>query len=311
MNNSVVPTSEKPTVKIVDVSARDGLQNINNPLPTEQKLQLIQALINCGIRSLEAGAFVSATKVPQMADTPQIADALAANVVADVFFLIPNLRGLELAQQHHVNNWVLTISASEKHNQANINRSIEQSIDILRSIAKQATINSKLTVSLSACWDCPFDGAMDSAHVQDIIEQIVTTLHDCRAQQCALNLADTTGKAAPDKVYALFNTVMETHPNTTIEWGLHAHNTYGLGTANAYAAWCAQVRRFEGSIAGMGGCPFAPNATGNTATEELVYLFESMGVYTNIDLKKLLKLARQMATIDGVKSNSALHHVKL
>ena len=285
-------------VHLVDVAPRDGLQGVKPMVPTKRKLELINQLLAVGINTLEAGSFVHPAMVPQMQDSPKIANTLAGSS-ANIYFLIPNLKGFEIANQHRVDKLVFTVSASAKHNMANVKQSIDQSLTSLQKIIHHLKAGDAFTLSLSACFDCPFDGKMPPSQVLDLVGKLVDMMQD-NTITWAINLADTTGKGTPDAVHKLCQDITTKYATTPIEWGFHGHDTYGHGIANAYAAWCSGIRRFEGSIGGIGGCPFAPGASGNTATEDLVYLFENMGIRTGTDWPGLLKLANATAAIDGV-----------
>lgn len=293
---------------IVDVATRDGLQGVNTAVPTAHKIQLIKDLVACGVRTLEGGAFVNPAQVPQMRDSVVIATETNA-LAADIYFLVPNPKGFHLATAAGVDKWVFTLSASEKHNQSNVKQTIAQSLRALNDIITDAPPRGALTISLSAALDCPYDGAMPLEKVLSLVNNVVQRLRrdDLRY---AINLADTTGRAAPDKTHRLFDDVRTHFAASPIEWGFHGHDTYGLGIANAYAAYCGGARRLEGSAGGIGGCPFAPGATGNTASEDLVYCFENMGIHTGIDLDKLVPVANAFANINGVIAGGTIRHLK-
>ena len=232
------------TVHVVDVAARDGLQGVKPWLNTPKKLELIHSLASAGIQTIEAGAFVHPQWVPQMRDSDLIATQLSQAISAgsaqhetkqnnsnastnqcNYYFLIPNLKGFERSRSVDVDKWVFTISASAQHNQANINQSIDQSCqdlaDIILRLPANSAANSALTVSISACFDCPFTGTMSMNAVVDLIGRIVELMQSSRVRW-AINLADTTGKASAEAVNQLFTQVLKQylHHPVAIEWGV-------------------------------------------------------------------------------------------
>lgn len=246
-------------VELVEVGPRDGLQSIDQFVPTEKKIALIHALYDAGYRRIEIGSFVSPRAVPQMSDIEAVVEAVARSPGLRASVLVPNLKGAERAAAAGVKEIVYVCSASETHNLKNVHRSIEQSLAELSRVVASADIG--LRFSVATAFDCPFEGQTPEAHVLTLIERVLTL-----APAVELCLCDTNGRAMPDHVERLFRTARERFSEPQITWAFHAHDTYGLGVANAVAAYRAGVRIFDGSVAGLGGCPFAPGATGNVAS---------------------------------------------
>lgn len=283
-------------VEIVEVGPRDGLQPIPTFVPTGTKVELIRRLVAAGVRRLEIGSFVSPKAVPQMADMAEVVarlgplDRLGARAIA----LVPNRKGAELAIQAGVRELEYVVSMTESHNRSNVRRSVQESIDDFRAIVAAAP-DLRLRVGLSCSFDCPFEGRTPEEPVLRNIEKLLAIRTDIE-----LVLADTTGLALPQHVAGLAARCLATFPEAGA-WAFHGHDTGGFGIANAFAAFDAGIRTIDGSIAGLGGCPFAPGATGNVATEDVVYAFERAGVATGIDLERLLDVADFAATLpDGV-----------
>jgi len=287
----------RQAVEIVDVSLRDGLQSLPSFVPTEQKIALLQNLCHAGLRRIEATSFVSQTALPQFSDASEILSAAKAigGLIAQV--LVPTARHAERALKSGADHLAFVLSVSESHNRSNVRRSPVESIAEFRLIAAMlpASENQSLRVSLATAFDCPFDGSVDSDATLRLLEQLVQVAPDAE-----IALSDTTGRAPPTRVRSLFEVAREKFGQCG-GWAFHGHDTYGLGTANAYAAWTAGVNVFDASTAGLGGCPFAPNATGNVATEDVAWMFEAMGVSTGIDLTKLLGIATELGAIPGAQ----------
>jgi hydroxymethylglutaryl-CoA lyase len=285
-------------VEIVEVGPRDGLQAIPTPVPTEVKLELIRGLIGAGVRRLEIGSFVSPKHVPQMADMTELAGRLGrAPEGVRYIALVPNLKGAELAVAAGLREIAYVVSCTESHNQSNVRRPIADSVAEFREIAALAPV---LRVGLSCSFDCPFEGRTPESAVLGLAERLLAARADIE-----LELADTTGMATPDHVLALSRAVLDRFPGT---WAFHGHDTAGFGVANVLAAHASGIRIFDASIAGLGGCPFAPGATGNVATEDVVYAFERQGIATGIDLRRLLEVAERAAALPEATTGG---HVRL
>lgn len=285
-------------VELVEVGPRDGLQNLPVPTPNAIKVELIQRLIDAGYTHLEIGSFVSPKAIPQMAD---MADLVAQagpfdGVTAEV--LVPNTRGARLALAAGIRDLIFVVSVSDSHNHSNVRRSRAASIADFRAMLAEIdpTADLSLRIGLATSFDCPFEGTTPDKAVMDTIEQLLNI-----RQGLKFNLSDTTGMALPDHVTRLAHQAL-TAFGKDARFGFHGHDTSGFGVANVLAAMDGGIRSFDGSIAGLGGCPFAPGATGNTASEDIVYMLERLGVPTGIDLEKLLETADFAAAIAGAQS---------
>ncbi len=290
------------TVEIVEVGPRDGVQSVATWIPTERKVALIEALIAAGVRRLEVGSFISPKAIPQMRDAEAVVTALGPHPGVRKMALVPNIKGAERAIAAGVDEIIFVISMSEAHNQTNVRRPIAQSMEELRLLLEEVDADGrlKMRIGLATSFDCPFDGRVDEAAVLANIERIVAI-----REGMELVLSDTTGMAIPAHVGELARTCLDRFGEVA-SFGFHGHDTAGFCVANVLAALEAGIRIFDGSVAGLGGCPFAPGATGNVATEDLVYLFHRMGFETGIDLTRYLdacELAKALP--DGVTGGHA------
>jgi hydroxymethylglutaryl-CoA lyase len=274
-------------VLISEVGPRDGLQNVKATMPTANKRAWLDALHRAGLREIEVGSFVPARLLPQMADVSDVVRHALALPGWTVMALAPNLRGAEAALQAGVHKLTLPVSASEAHSLANVRKTradmlqeIARVIDMRKRIAPQARIE----VGLSTAFGCTLQGPVPA----DEVVRMAAALANAGVDE--IGLSDTTGMANPAQVRQLFDRVRAEIGERT--GAAHMHNTRGLGLANCLAAYDAGVRTFDSSQGGLGGCPYAPGASGNVVTEDLVFMFESMGISTGIDLE-LLMAARQ------------------
>lgn len=277
----------KDKVWITDVGPRDGFQNVKNFIDTETKLAIIDGLYQAGLRAIEITSFVSPRAIPQMADAEEVARAVIARYPKlKAIALIPNLRGAKNAWNAGIREVVCVISASEAHNKANINRTIEDSLSGLYEII-QAFPDLNVRLDVATAFGCPFAG--------DVPEENVLRLMEKAAQLGVreITLCDTIGVGNPVQVQSLLKAVQETFPELGVV--LHFHNTRGMGLANIYAALEMGITDFETSVGGLGGCPFAPGSEGNTATEDTVHMLQRMGCDTGIDLRKLLDTVQYTA----------------
>jgi hydroxymethylglutaryl-CoA lyase len=282
---------------INDVAVRDGFQIEKQFVPTATKIELVNQLSRTGLHKIEVTSFVSAKAVPALADADEVLAGIERVPGVVYVALIPNIRGAQNAaaarrKPDEVNG---VVSASETHNRANINRTHAESLAEMPTMVKVAhDAGIRITMSLSTTFGCPFEG-----HVpEDVVFSFVERFHEMGFD--GISLADTTGMANPRQVGDLTARVLERFPapNETF-YTLHFHNTRGMGLANVVAGLEAGVRSFDGSIAGLGGCPFAPGATGNICTEDMVNMLEDMGYDTRVDLAKLLAVARRVPVIVG------------
>ena len=282
---------------INDVAVRDGFQIEPRFVPTPTKVELIDHLSRTGLHKIEVTSFVSPKLVPALADANEVLSGIERVPGVLYVALVPNVRGTQNAaatpkKPDEVN---AVVSASETHNRANINRTHEQSLTELPTMVKVAhEAGMKITMSLSTTFGCPFEGRVAEDAVLGFVEKFRTLGFD------GISLADTTGMANPRQVEELARQVLERFPppNDTY-YTLHFHNTRGMGLANVLAGIRAGVHSFDGSISGLGGCPFAPGATGNICTEDMVNMLEDMGFDTRVDLAKLIACARRVPAIVG------------
>jgi hydroxymethylglutaryl-CoA lyase len=289
------------SVTISEVAPRDGLQSIGPLVPTATKIALVRALHAAGLRRMEVGSFVSPRAVPQMADTAAVlADALTLPGL-ECTVLVPNRKGFDAALAAGAHRLGLFMSATESHNKANLNRSREESFAELASIIRDTPAGTRLRFNLSCVFHCPFEGVVPEAMALDWVTR-AAALHP----GMEIALADTTGNASPDQVGRLFAAAASHGPERL---AFHGHDTYGMGVANVAAAHAAGCRVIDSAAGGLGGCPFAPGATGNVATEDVAWLFRRMGVATGIDVKALLAAADFAAAIPGAQPGGRLRVV--
>jgi hydroxymethylglutaryl-CoA lyase len=274
-----------------EVGPRDGLQN-EDPVPTAAKVALIDALSGTGVGRIEAVSFVHPKAIPQMADAAEVWSAVTQNPDVRYSALVPNLTGAERALAAGFREIEVVVSASDTHNRKNINRSTEESLDDIAAIldlvhAQGATCQ----VIVSTAWGCPYEGDVPVERVVGVASRAVRDGAD------GLSYGDTTGMATPSRVTRLVGETRSTLPETGLN--LHFHNTRGTGLANVLAALELGVSDFDASVGGLGGCPYAPGATGNIATEELVHMVEDMGVDTGVDLEAMIAAAAEAERIVG------------
>ncbi|HUL96313.1 MAG TPA: hydroxymethylglutaryl-CoA lyase [Usitatibacter sp.] len=282
---------------INDVAVRDGFQIEKSFVPTATKVEVINQLSRTGLHKIEVTSFVSPKAVPALADANDVLAQIDRVPGVVYVALVPNLRGVRdaTAARRKPDEVNAVISASETHNRANINRTHEQSLAELPAMVKAAhAAGLKITMSLSTTFGCPFEGRVH----EDVVYDFVARFRDAGLD--GISLADTTGMANPRQVLELTGNVMSRFPppNETY-YTLHFHNTRGMGLANVVAGIEAGVRSFDGSVSGLGGCPFAPGATGNICTEDMVNMLEDMGYDTRVDLAKLLAVARRIPAVVG------------
>ncbi|MCA0900860.1 hydroxymethylglutaryl-CoA lyase [Microbulbifer agarilyticus] len=277
-------------VLINDVGPRDGLQNQQRVLRVEQRVQIIRGLLNAGVRSVEAGAFVSPKAVPAMAHTDQVLAGITGDSGVDRQVLIPNAKGYELARNAGANTVVLVICATETMNQRNVRMSVEDSLAQAQGIFQAAQADGIRAVGcIAVAWQCPFEGATDPGKVMDLAGQLFEFGAD------DVNIADTIGAANPMVVSSLMGALAREYGAQRL--ACHFHDTRALALGNIYAALDAGVRKFDSAIGGIGGCPFAPGATGNAASEDVVMLLEQMGFDTGIDLTALMEVGNMVGSM--------------
>ncbi len=271
-------------VTICEVGPRDGLQNERVNVPTAGKIRLIEALAEAGIRVMEATSFVSPKWIPNLADAEDALAGVRRREGVTYGALVPNLKGLERALAAKVDEVVIFMSASESHNQKNINKNIAQALQMYREVVARAKdAGLRLKAALSTCFGCPYEGDVNPSVVVRISEALIAMGVD------EVGISDTTGMANPRQVHAVVSQVAERIPLERLS--LHFHDTRGAGLANVLAGLEAGVTVYDGSVGGLGGCPYARGASGNIATEDLVHMLHEMGIKTGVDLLKLIECA--------------------
>jgi len=272
-----------PEVLISEVGPRDGLQSVKATMPTADKFKWIDALVAAGLREIEVCSFVPAKLLPQMADAAEVVRHALQYPGVTVMALVPNLRGAEGALKSGVHKLTIPCSASEAHSLANVRKSRKDMVEEVRAIVRlrdEIAPGVKIEAGLSTAFGCTIQGEVTDDDVVWMAEQVVAAGVD------EAGLSDTTGMANPAQVRRLFNKVRAAIGSKT--GAAHMHNTRGLGLANCLAAYDVGVRTFDASLGGLGGCPYAPGASGNVVTEDLVFMFEAMGICTGVDIDKLM-----------------------
>lgn len=281
---------------IHEVGLRDGLQMENQTVTFETKLQWTQELIASGVDIIQLGSFVHPEKVPQMADTDKLFNYFKSQdhrpSHAILSGLVLNEKGLERGDACGVDMFCMGVSASDTHSRKNTGMSTEEAATRIIAMAKQASSNKKrVQVSVQSAFGCGFEGAIPAERVLTIVRRYL------EAGLKNISLADTAGHAQPFQVKLLFEQILALDP--TVDCTCHFHNTYGMGMANTFAAMELGVRCFESSLAGLGGCPFTKVAAGNVCTEDFVHFLQRSGARTDIDLPKLIGLAKDIETFFG------------
>ena len=287
----------KTKVKVVEVSPRDGLQNEKVEVSTQTKITLITQLAQAGIPNIEAASFVSPKWVPQMADGAAVMRDIQRHPGTWYSALTPNLKGYEAAAAVDVDEVVIFGAASETFSQRNINCSVAESIDRFRPVAEAAHRDGiALRGSISCCLGCPYEGAIEPEQVMNVVDRLIAL--GCHE----IDIADTIGVGTPEKTKRVFEAVAHRYPLE--KFSGHFHDTYGQAIANVYAALEVGVSIFHGSVAGLGGCPYAKGASGNVATEDLVYLLHGLGIETGIDFDRLCLAGAFISEALGRKSQA-------
>jgi hydroxymethylglutaryl-CoA lyase len=284
--------SDLPSVvSLREVGPRDGLQN-EDPIPTEAKVRLVDALSATGVRRIEAVSFVHPKAIPQMADADEVWARIDRNPQVRYSALVPNLRGAQRALDAGFDEIEVVVSASDTHNRKNINRSTAESLDDIAGIVALAhERGATCQVIVATAYGCPYEGDVPVSRVVGAVDRAVVGGAD------SICFGDTTGMATPTRVTRLVGETRSRQPDVPL--GLHFHNTRGTGLANVLAALELGVTDFDASVGGLGGCPYAPGATGNVCTEDLVHMVEDMGIGTGIDLEALLDAARLAEELVG------------
>ncbi|MDR0596192.1 MAG: hydroxymethylglutaryl-CoA lyase [Clostridiales Family XIII bacterium] len=290
---------------IVEVGSRDGFQNLPDFIPTDVKIKSIEKIIESGVKDVEVTSFVNPKAVPQMADASEVASAIIGkygNRPGMRFIaLIPNARGAESAVKCGITTVSIVISASESHNKANVNRTVSESLAALRDIAESFP-SLAVRLDIATALGCPFEGKVPE---KDVLSLVANAL-DIGVREIVL--CDTIGVADPLSVDSLTRAALkEVGGHCPI--ALHLHDTRGMGVANTYAGMLNGIEKFEASIGGLGGCPFAPGAAGNTATEDVLNMLTCMGVETGIDMGRYMEALRYVQA--NIKSDLTSHMAKV
>jgi hydroxymethylglutaryl-CoA lyase len=272
-----------PSVLISEVGPRDGLQSVKATMATADKLRWIDALAAAGLREIEVASFVPAHLLPQMADATQVVQHALRHSSVRVMALVPNLRGAKAALEAGAQKITLPVSASPAHSLANVRKTPEAMVDEVRSVLRlrdEIAPGVPVEVGMSTAFGCTLQGWVPEGDVLRLAVQLA------QAGVNEIGLSDTTGMGNPVQVSRLFKALF--NEIGALTGAAHMHNTRGLGLANCLAAYEAGVRTFDSSLGGLGGCPYAPGASGNVVTEDLVFMFEAMGVNTGVDLTRLM-----------------------
>jgi hydroxymethylglutaryl-CoA lyase len=276
------------SVKIVEVGPRDGLQNEKVTIPTEAKIAYITALADAGLRVIEAGAFVSPKWVPQMADTAAVYREIPKDPGVDYPVLVPNMRGLERAIEAGVKSVSIFTAASDTFNKRNINMTIEESFANYAPVAARARSEGmSVRGYISTAFGCPYDGEVPPEKVLEVCARLL----DLGCYE--VSVGDTIGVGAPMQVQGVIGMLLQVIPASKL--AMHFHDTRGTALANTLAALEMGIATFDASSGGLGGCPYAPGASGNLATEDLVYMLDKMAIETGVDINRLVKASSIIA----------------
>ena len=292
------------TVEITEVGPRDGFQNVKTFIPTADKVTIIEGLIAAGLKKFELTSFVSPKAIPQLADAAEVCRTILAKYGDQIqgSALVPNLRGAQSAWDAGIREVACVISVSASHNRANINRTHDESLaDLAKMI--ESLPGMTVRVDLATAFACPFEGWTSLDAVGILAEKIQ------KLGVTKIVLADTIGVATPDRVHALSAYMRQRFPK--IDLALHLHDTRGMGLSNTLAGLMAGITTFETSIAGLGGCPFAPGAAGNTATEDMVNMLRDMNIATGVSREKLIDVVALVGEKVDAPINSHLAKAKL
>ena len=287
------------TVSLCEVGLRDGLQNERTIPSVEQKLELLNSVVDSGVKIIEVGAFVHPKAVPQMADTDALCRAMKKIDGVEYRALVPNIKGVQRAFDAGLTKAKLTVSASEAHCLANFNSTPVKMVEGFADCVEFATKNDMvLSGAISTSFGCPFIGKVPVEMVENVVRSFV------KLGITELSLSDTTGMANPRQVFELGTHMIQLFPE--VKWVMHFHNTRDMALANIVSAIQAGIRMFDGAFAGLGGCPFAPGASGNVASEDVIHLLHEMGIDTGVDLLKAMDTARMAARFVGHEAASAV-----
>lgn len=286
-------------VTLCEVGLRDGMQNEATILTTDEKVELLNRMMDAGFKVIEAGSFVSPKAVPQMADTDEVFRRVNVAEGVELRALIANARGVDRAVECGCKKVKLNVSASKAHNLANLNKTPEESVNGFKECVEKAREHGiGISGSISMAFGSPWDKEIPFADVEEIVRAYINV------GITEISLSDASGMAYPSLVYEMCMKMQELFPQ--VEWWLHFHNTRGLGMANVIAGMEAGITNYDASFAGVGGCPFVPGAAGNVSTEDVVHMWEEMGVETGIDLDQTMDIARRVVELTGHPTDSYL-----
>jgi hydroxymethylglutaryl-CoA lyase len=274
-----------------EVVTRDGFQIEPDFIATDDKIALIDALSQCGYAKIEATSFTSPKAIPMLRDAEEVMGRITRVPGVEYTVLVPNLRGAERALESRADELNLVMSTSETHNLANLRMTREQSFAALAEVVRHVAGRTPINVSLSTCFGCPMEGDVPLT----VVQQFAQRFADLGVR--GLTICDTTGMAHPAQVSRMVEALQQQLPHTQLT--LHFHNTRGMGLANVLAAAQGGITRFDGSLGGLGGCPYAPGASGNICSEDAIHMLDAMGYDTGIDVAQLLQVARRLPAIVG------------
>lgn len=274
-----------------DVVTRDGFQIEPNFIPTEDKIRLINELSECGFAKIEVTSFTSPKAIPMLRDAEEVMGKIKRVPGVEYTVLVPNLRGAERAVESRADEFNLVMSTSETHNLANLRMTREKSFAGLAEVIQYVNGRTPINISLSTCFGCPMEGDVP----QKVVEEFAKRFADLGVR--GITICDTTGMANPVQVEKMSEVLQKQFPD--IQLTMHFHNTRGMGLANVLAAVQSGITRFDGSLGGLGGCPYAPGASGNISSEDAIHMLDAMGYDTGMDLSRLLAIARELPMIVG------------
>ena len=288
-------------VKLVEVGPRDGFQNVKTFIPTEVKLRMIEGLVQAGFKKIQITSFVNQKAVPQMKDAAVVAGAVLEQYEGvDFFALVPNFYGAKAAVEAGLMEIGPVISLSESHNKANVKRTVEESLEEMKKI-RHTFPDIRMTQDIACVFGCPFEGEMEIEKLLELVGRLKTIGID------AFTLCDTVGLAYPTLIEAVFRAVRSEFPG--VEFNAHIHDTRNMGILNSYIALQNGADSVQTAIGGLGGCPFAPGASGNTSSEDLVYMLNHCGYDTGIDFEILMNTARFAR--ENIAGNYSGHQINI
>jgi hydroxymethylglutaryl-CoA lyase len=274
-----------------EVATRDGFQIEPNFIPTDQKIELIDALSQCGYAKVEVTSFTSPKAIPMLKDAEEVMSRIQRNPKVEYSVLVPNLRGAQRALDSKADELNLVMSTSETHNRSNLRMGREESFSALREVIEFINGRIPINVSLSTAFGCPMEGDVP----QDVVLNYVSRFNDLGVR--GVTICDTTGMAQPVQVTKMIDALHKQFKH--LQLTMHFHNTRGMGLANILASVQSGITRFDGSLGGLGGCPYAPGASGNVCSEDAIHMVDAMGYDTGIDVDALLAIAKRLPQIVG------------